>query len=66
MKITITECDDWMAIYKDGRRVWNTHSCGIKEGLEALGIEFDHIDQYDVDPEDAQFPELLCDIHVIT
>lgn len=62
MKITITEYDDWIALYKDGGRVWNTHSCGIIEGLEALGIEFDYINQCNVDPRDVQFTELLCEM----
>lgn len=60
--ITITECDDWCAVYKGNKRVWNTHSCHLKEGLEALGIPFTFIGQYNTDPDQAQFPELLEDL----
>jgi hypothetical protein len=41
MRVQIRTCDDWIAVYKDGERVWNTHSCRIQEGLEALGIPFE-------------------------
>lgn len=39
--ITIRGCDDWVAVYKDGVKVWSNHSCSIKDGLEALGIPFE-------------------------
>lgn len=66
MKIQIRSCDDWVAVYKDGERVWNTHSCRLQEGLEALGIPFeveDLDDQLDdlgnmIDGSDP-FPERL-------
>lgn len=44
MKITIRTCDDWVAVYKDGRKVEENHSCSIQQGLDALGIEFEHVD----------------------
>ena len=47
MKITIRDCDDWVAVYKDGQKVWENHSCSISDGLEALGIEFEEQDYYD-------------------
>ena len=39
--IEIRACDDWIAVYKDGVKVWNNHSCPITDGLEALGIPFE-------------------------
>jgi hypothetical protein len=57
MKITIRECDDWVAIYKDGRKVEENHSCGIRQGLEALGIEFEYQDWYDKVPDDGIMPD---------
>lgn len=38
--IDVRECDDWIAVYKDGKKVWENHSCGLVEGLDALGIGF--------------------------
>jgi hypothetical protein len=40
MKIEILTADDWVAVYKDGERVWNNHSCPLEAGLEALGIPY--------------------------
>jgi hypothetical protein len=40
--ITIIEVDDWVQVYKDGKTVWANHSCPLREGLEALGIPFEH------------------------
>lgn len=40
--IEIREVDDWTAVYKDGKKVWENHSCPLTEGLRALGIGFDH------------------------
>ena len=40
MKIHIRESDDWIALYKDGKKVWANHSCPIDMGLTALGIDF--------------------------
>jgi hypothetical protein len=47
MKITIRHCDDWIAVYKDGQKVWENHSCSIRDGLEALGIDFEDQDYHD-------------------
>lgn len=66
-RIDIRTCDDWVAVYKDGVRVWDNHSCPLRDGLEALGIPFverDFHDEMDYDlgvlknGEDA-FPEKL-------
>lgn len=61
--ITIRSVDDWIAVYKNGRKVWENHSCGLREGLLALGIGFDDVDleeDYDegCDPS-VFFPETL-------
>lgn len=47
MQIEIRSCDDWVAVYKDRRKVWENHSCGIREGLEALGIPFEDRDLHE-------------------
>jgi hypothetical protein len=47
MNITIRECDDWVAVYKDGRKVEEGHSCDLKRGLQALDIDFEHVDLHD-------------------
>lgn len=68
MSIELRTCDDWIAVYRDGQKVWESHSCPLRQGLEALGIEFTERDLdaegLDVDTlrlpsgEDA-FPERL-------
>lgn len=40
MKIHIRQTDDWIAVYKDGKCVFNTHSCSLEEGLLAFGIDY--------------------------
>lgn len=69
MRIHIRQCDDWIAVYKNGEKVWDTHSCPLNEGLEALGIPFVYEDLYDdmnyetgllVNGDDP-FPDHLCD-----
>ena len=62
-EIVIRSVDDWVAVYKNGRKVWENHSCGIHEGLEALGIPFENID-LDADYDEGCdpltfFPETL-------
>jgi hypothetical protein len=42
--IHIRTCDDWVAVYKDGVKVEENHSVSLRQGLEALGIEFEHVD----------------------
>jgi hypothetical protein len=67
MTIEIRTCDDWTAVYKDGRKVEENHSVPLRQGLEALGIEFNYVDLYDeVDPDTGSlkdgsdpFPETL-------
>lgn len=44
MSITIRTCDDWVAVYKNGHKVWENHSCPLEEGLRALGIDYERID----------------------
>lgn len=44
MRIEIRTCDDWIAVYKDGERVINQHSCRLGDGLQALGIPFEEED----------------------
>jgi hypothetical protein len=44
MKIDLRTCDDWVAVYKDGKLVWSNHSCPLEEGLEALGIEYTRVE----------------------
>lgn len=57
MEIEIRSCDDWVAIYKDGERVWQNHSCSIREGLEALGIVFQDVDLYDKVDDCSSLPD---------
>lgn len=67
MKITLRTCDDWVAVYKDGHKVWENHSCPLEEGLRVLGVDFDRVDlddQMDYDlgclkGGDDAFPETL-------
>lgn len=67
MRIDIRDCDDWIAVYKDGKRVWNGHSCRLPEGLDALGIAIashtnldDLIDDIGNMPDGSDpFPETL-------
>lgn len=65
MRIDLRSCDDWIAVYKDGAKVFENHSCGLREGLRALGVPFESV-ELEVDDitlttpegEDA-FPEKL-------
>ncbi len=41
MKVTIVYCDDWIAIYKDGKLKAQNHSLSPREVLEALEIPFE-------------------------
>jgi hypothetical protein len=43
-RITIRHCDDWVAVYKDGQKVEENHSCSIFAGLKALGLHFEQVD----------------------
>lgn len=69
---TIITVDDWIAVYNgQGVRVWAGHSCGIREGLESLGIPFEQLNpdeeehpnglSYDEDDSAVWFPEHLKD-----
>jgi len=51
MNIEIRECDDWVAVYKDGHLVEQNHSVSLTRGLDALGIDFTH-DYFDDDEMD--------------
>lgn len=57
MKIVVRQCDDWVAVYKDGEKVWDNHSCPITEGLRALGIEFEYVDLFDEVDDLGQLPD---------
>lgn len=59
-EINIRTVDDWIAVYKNGYKVWENHSCGIREGLDALCIPFvdENFDLDDSDP-DSHFPETI-------
>jgi hypothetical protein len=66
MRIQVRTCDDWIAVYKNGERVWSTHSCPLTEGLRALGIDFeaedidDQMDEYGGMKDGSDpFPERL-------
>lgn len=48
MSIVIRQVDDWIAVYKDGVKVEENHSCSIEQGLRALGIEHEY-HYYDYD-----------------
>lgn len=60
--IHIIECDDWVAVYRDGVRVHQNHSCSLREGLQALSMSFtcEYIedDPREVDLSD-RFPKRL-------
>lgn len=51
--IVLREVDDWVAVYKDGERVYEGHSVTPWMLLEVLGIEHTRTyyeeDDYDVD-----------------
>ena len=65
MRIDIRECDDWVALYKDGKKVEEGHSVPLKHALEALGIEFNavwlEVDEISITTPDGKdaFPEEL-------
>lgn len=64
--IHIRTCDDWIAVYKDGKKVFDNHSCHLPEGLEALDVPFkiedldDKMDGYGMLKDGGDpFPEVL-------
>lgn len=58
MSITIRQADDWVAVYKDGQKVLENHSCPLRDGLEALDIEFEYVDLYDeLDYDTGSMPD---------
>lgn len=56
VKIHLAECDDWIAVYKDGQKVYENHSVDPRTLLEALGIPFTSV--YD-ERLDIDFPDRL-------
>lgn len=44
MSIEIRSCDDWVAVYRDGVKVFENHSCSLADGLRALGMPADEVD----------------------
>lgn len=40
MRIHVRTADDWMALYVDGRKVYENHDIPLTFGLRELGIEF--------------------------
>lgn len=61
MRIDIRQCDDWIAIYKDGVKIDEGHSCSLARGLELLEIEHSYIylDEINEDDPMEDFPETL-------
>lgn len=60
MKIEIRRTDDWIAVYKDGMKVEEGHSCSIERGLESLELPFTTVEvPYDPYSEVDSFPERL-------
>lgn len=62
MKIDLLTADDWVAVYKDGTKVWENHSCPLAEGLTALGIDFEEREVSSAHPEfytGEEFPDEL-------
>lgn len=57
MHIHIIHTDDWIAVYKDSKKVWANHSCSLQNGLEALGIE--HSVAWVEDAAEDSFPNTL-------
>lgn len=58
MRIDIRTCDDGIAVYKDGKCVWNGHSCSLPEGLDALGIPIaSYTDLDDVLDDSGNMPD---------
>lgn len=67
MEITIAHCDDWLALYKDGKKVYENHSCSLKEGLRYLGIEYEDMNLEAFDEQISErgdyFPETLSEMN---
>jgi hypothetical protein len=57
MHVELRECDDWIVVYKNGKRVWENHSCDLASGLEALGIAFVRTDLYDIVDDLGAMPD---------
>lgn len=67
MIVEIRSCDDWVAVYRDGVKVFENHSCSLADGLRALGILFveadldEKVDEdgYMLDDGSHAFPDRL-------
>jgi hypothetical protein len=59
MNIQIREVDDWIAVYRDGRKVYEGHSATPEMLLDALGIEHQrrYFESGDYDPDTATLPD---------
>lgn len=55
MNIEIRHCDDWIAVYRDGNKVYENHSCSIRDGLDALEIPYHNADLYEKVDYDGYF-----------
>lgn len=60
--VTLAHCDDWVAMYVNGRKVRENHSLSEHEILEALGISFDQRWLDDEWVEEHGMPESVGDL----
>ena len=60
MKVHVRECDDWIAVYIDGKMIIQGHTIHFVRGMrlliDLLDLPIDMTDEYD---EDAEFPNEL-------
>lgn len=65
--IAVAQCDDWVAIYKDSQKVFEGHSCSLREGLRLLDISYIDIDLHPYDELISEagdyFPDKVEDIN---
>jgi len=59
MDIFIAETDDWIAVYRDGEKVWENHSITGQRMLEVLDINFNSkwFDNEEMQELGMSFPE---------
>lgn len=62
MKITLVSCDDWVAIYIDGKLKTQNHRLSPDEVLSAIGVEFDHEEACEYACRVGQLPKDLSEV----
>ena len=68
-KVVIVDCDDWKAIYVDGKLRYENHTLDADDVLQALGINSEHLlcDNDWLEKQGCRLPKNLKEVkHVLS